>query len=158
MEIGVYIRNARSKKGLSARKLAEKSGVSQAYLSQLETGQNNKPSAEILQKISKGLDISYLELMDEAGYLTNLDEIEEAIKEDRAFDETPVTVYLPRFVTKLDEDGILTRSSAKPEDLKKLLFDIHSLLNMGIDLHYKDRLLTKEEKKKILTMLETILE
>lgn len=51
MEIGKEIKRLRKEKGLTSRELAEMSGVSQPYISQLETGRNNKPSIEILEKI-----------------------------------------------------------------------------------------------------------
>ncbi len=63
MEIGEFIRNFRKKKQLTLNELAKKSGVSQPYLSQLETGKNNNPTSDTLEKIAKGLDLSYLELL-----------------------------------------------------------------------------------------------
>lgn len=69
MDFGSFIREERKKKRLSARKLAEVSGISQAYLSQLETGANKKPSIEIINKIAKGLDVPNGTLMLMAGYI-----------------------------------------------------------------------------------------
>jgi len=69
INIGEFIKTLRKQKGLSARKLAEKSGVSQPYISQLETGKNNKPSPDVLQKLSNTLDVPYEDLMIKAGYI-----------------------------------------------------------------------------------------
>jgi XRE family transcriptional regulator, aerobic/anaerobic benzoate catabolism transcriptional regulator len=53
--VGERVRNARARMGISRRMLAEKSGVSQRYLAQLETGQGNISIALLLQ-IADALD------------------------------------------------------------------------------------------------------
>jgi XRE family transcriptional regulator, aerobic/anaerobic benzoate catabolism transcriptional regulator len=55
MSVGERVRNARARMGISRRMLAEKSGVSQRYLAQLETGQGNISIALLLQ-IADALD------------------------------------------------------------------------------------------------------
>lgn len=79
INIGDYIKDVRIRKGLTSRKLAEKSGVSQPYISQLENGKNNNPSPEILKKLSETLDISYTKLMEMAGYIEEKNPLEKAI-------------------------------------------------------------------------------
>ncbi|MGH3390861.1 MAG: helix-turn-helix domain-containing protein, partial [Actinomadura sp.] len=49
--IGEYIREQRQRAKISVRQLAEATGVSNPYLSQIERGLR-KPSAEILQQIA----------------------------------------------------------------------------------------------------------
>lgn len=56
MTIGQWIKEEREKAGLSIRQLAEKSGISLSYLSQIERDLKN-PSIDILIKIGKTLDI-----------------------------------------------------------------------------------------------------
>lgn len=63
LEFGEYIKRLRRDKGISLRELARRTGVSQPYLSQLETGKYKNPSPEKLGELSKGLGISYAELM-----------------------------------------------------------------------------------------------
>jgi XRE family transcriptional regulator, aerobic/anaerobic benzoate catabolism transcriptional regulator len=53
--VGERVRNARARTGLSRRMLAEKSGVSQRYLAQLESGQGNI-SIGLLLRIADALD------------------------------------------------------------------------------------------------------
>lgn len=53
---------------MSLRRLGEIAGVSNVYLSQIETGLK-RPSADILQKIAKGLQISAETLYVHAGIL-----------------------------------------------------------------------------------------
>ena len=53
---------------MSVRNLAERAGISNPYLSQIERGLR-KPSAEILKSIAKGLSISAETLYERAGLL-----------------------------------------------------------------------------------------
>ena len=53
---------------LSLRRLAEKSGISNPYLSQIERG-IRKPSAEILKNLSRALEISSNSLYRRAGLI-----------------------------------------------------------------------------------------
>lgn len=76
--IGTTIKKMRKARGLSVRKLAELSGVSHPYLSQIENGRNNA-SPTILIKLAKGLQCDYLFLLGVAGY--ERDEREQFIEE-----------------------------------------------------------------------------
>lgn len=67
-DIGTFIREQREQAALSIRKLADKAGVSNPYLSQIERGLR-KPSAEILKSIADGLAISAETLYTRAGLL-----------------------------------------------------------------------------------------
>lgn len=67
-ELGGFIRDQRRSARLSLRKLSEKAGISNPYLSQIERGLR-KPSAEILQAIAKALRISAETLYVRAGIL-----------------------------------------------------------------------------------------
>src|SRR5256885_412005 len=66
--IGEYIREQRQRAKVSLRQLADATGVSNPYLSQIERGLR-KPSAEILQQIARGLRISAEALYVRAGIL-----------------------------------------------------------------------------------------
>jgi transcriptional regulator with XRE-family HTH domain len=63
------LRDLRKIKGYTIREVSDRSGVSTAYISQLENGNRGVPSPEILMKLSEGLNISYSDLMNLAGYL-----------------------------------------------------------------------------------------
>jgi transcriptional regulator with XRE-family HTH domain len=67
-DIGGYIRAQREIAQVSMRQLARAAGVSNPYLSQVERGLR-KPSAEILQQIARGLQISAEALYVRAGIL-----------------------------------------------------------------------------------------
>jgi transcriptional regulator with XRE-family HTH domain len=67
-DLGEFIREERRRDRLSLRKLSELAGISNPYLSQIERGLR-KPSAEILQAIARGLQISAETLYVRAGIL-----------------------------------------------------------------------------------------
>jgi transcriptional regulator with XRE-family HTH domain len=67
-DLGGFIRDQRRQAELSVRKLSERAGVSNPYLSQVERGLR-KPSAEILQRLAKALEISAETLYVRAGIL-----------------------------------------------------------------------------------------
>jgi transcriptional regulator with XRE-family HTH domain len=87
-DLGEFIRDQRNRDRLSLRKLSELAGISNPYLSQIERGLR-KPSAEILQGIAKGLQISAETLYVRAGILDESAEsdVEAAIRADPAITE-----------------------------------------------------------------------
>lgn len=66
--LGDYLREQRLSHRLSLRQLSELAGISNPYLSQLERGLK-RPSAEILQQLAKGLEVSAESLYVKAGIL-----------------------------------------------------------------------------------------
>jgi transcriptional regulator with XRE-family HTH domain len=87
--IGEYIREQRQRAKVSLRQLAEVTGVSNPYLSQIERGLR-KPSAEILQAIARALRISSETLYVRAGILEERDvdaDLVEGIMRDRTLTE-----------------------------------------------------------------------
>ncbi len=94
--IGEYIREQRQRAKVSLRQLAEATGVSNPYLSQIERGLR-KPSAEILQQIAKGLRISAEALYIQAGILDEREpdtDVQAAIRADMALSERQKQVLL----------------------------------------------------------------
>ncbi|MGV9827614.1 MULTISPECIES: helix-turn-helix domain-containing protein [unclassified Gordonia (in: high G+C Gram-positive bacteria)] len=67
-DIGSFIRSQRVAAEVSLRQLAERAGVSNPYLSQIERGLR-KPSADVLAQIAKGLRVSAEVLYVRAGIL-----------------------------------------------------------------------------------------
>lgn len=67
-DIGGFIRTQRMAAKVSLRQLAERAGVSNPYLSQIERGLR-KPSADVLAQIAKGLRVSAEVLYVRAGIL-----------------------------------------------------------------------------------------
>ena len=67
--LGEYLKEQRTQAQLSLRQLAEQTGVSNPYLSQIERGLR-RPSAEVLQQIAKALRISAEQLYLRAGIVS----------------------------------------------------------------------------------------
>ena len=81
--LGDYLREQRQSAKLSLRQLAELAGVSNPYLSQIERGLK-KPSAEILQQLAKGLEVSAESLYVRAGILDERRDHGEGASDTRA--------------------------------------------------------------------------
>ncbi len=71
INLGQFIKKARQDVQMSLRDVEEATGkeVSNAYLSQLETGKITKPSPHILYALSTVLGVAYETLMERAGYI-----------------------------------------------------------------------------------------
>src|SRR5574341_2678341 len=66
--LGSYLKSLRESKGLSQRDVEEKSGISNAFLSQLESGKVKQPSPIVLYKLAELYAVPYAVLMERAGY------------------------------------------------------------------------------------------
>jgi HTH-type transcriptional regulator, competence development regulator len=67
--LGEGLKTARELRKLSLREVEEATGISNAYLSQLENDKIKKPSPHFLHKLASIYDIGYELLMDAAGYV-----------------------------------------------------------------------------------------
>ena len=84
--LGQYLNSVRRSLDLSLRDVEEATGkeVSNAYLSQLETGKIRKPSPHILYALSTALAVPYEDLMERAGYIAPAPGRAESSKHGRA--------------------------------------------------------------------------
>jgi transcriptional regulator with XRE-family HTH domain len=87
MDLRSYLIQIRKERGFSQRDLAEKSGVSPAEISRVESGFRQKPSPAVLRAIAETLVISYPYLMQLAGYMDEPEEAETPETEDVFRDE-----------------------------------------------------------------------
>jgi transcriptional regulator with XRE-family HTH domain len=94
-DIGGFIRAQREAAQVSVRQLAEKAGVSNPYLSQIERGLR-KPSAEVLSQIAKALRVSAEVLYVRAGILepSEASAVRDAVIGDLAINERQKQVLL----------------------------------------------------------------
>lgn len=67
-ELGEFIRQQRQRSKMSLRRLADRAGISNPYLSQIERGLR-KPSAEILKSLARALSIQAESMYVRAGLL-----------------------------------------------------------------------------------------
>jgi transcriptional regulator with XRE-family HTH domain len=94
-DIGSFIRDLRENAQVSVRQLAERSGVSNPYLSQVERGLR-KPSADVLNQLAKALRVSAEVLYVRAGMLEPSDksQVRDAIVTDTAITERQKQILL----------------------------------------------------------------
>jgi transcriptional regulator with XRE-family HTH domain len=94
-DIGSFIRSQRELAQVSLRQLAERSGVSNPYLSQVERGLR-KPSADVLSQIAKALRVSAEVLYVRAGILEpgETNQVRDAIITDTAITERQKQILL----------------------------------------------------------------
>lgn len=65
---GVYFKALREAKGLTLREVERQTEVSNAYLSQMESGKIKQPSPLTLNKLSELYEVGYDILMEKVGY------------------------------------------------------------------------------------------
>jgi transcriptional regulator with XRE-family HTH domain len=104
-DIGSFIRSQREAAQVSVRQLAEKAGVSNPYLSQIERGLR-KPSADVLNQIAKALRVSAEVLYVRAGILepSETSEVRDAIITDTAITERQKQVLLDIYTSFVQQN------------------------------------------------------
>lgn len=68
-EFGNELKKLRLERKMTLTELGDKIGLTQAYLSMLENGKKGKVKPDTIRKLAEGLGISYITLMNKAGYL-----------------------------------------------------------------------------------------
>jgi transcriptional regulator with XRE-family HTH domain len=69
VSLAKVLHDIRTLRGKSLRQVEDATGISNAYLSQLERGDAQKPSPDKLQALAKYYDVPYTDLLRAAGYL-----------------------------------------------------------------------------------------
>ena len=105
-DIGGFIRTQREAAEVSVRQLAERAGVSNPYLSQIERGLR-KPSAEVLSQIAKALRLSAEVLYVLAGILEpgQAGHVRDAIVADTSINERQKRVLLDIYTSFRQQNG-----------------------------------------------------
>jgi len=66
---GDFLKKLRARKGVSLKKVEEETGISNAYLSQLETGERRRlPKPDRLKALANYYNVSIQQLLEKAGY------------------------------------------------------------------------------------------
>ena len=112
-DIGSFIRAQREAAQVSVRQLAEKAGVSNPYLSQIERGLR-KPSADVLNQIAKALRVSAEVLYVQAGILepSEPSEVRDAIITDTAITERQKQVLLDIYTSFIQQNEAAREETA----------------------------------------------
>ncbi len=106
-DIGSFIRAQRETAQVSVRQLAERSGVSNPYLSQVERGLR-KPSADVLNQIAKALRMSAEVLYVRAGILEprETSQVRDAIITDTAITERQKQILLDIYASFTQQNEV----------------------------------------------------
>jgi len=99
-ELAEKLRQYRNLKGRTLREVEKETGVSNAYLNQLEQGKVKGPSPHILQKLANFYGVPYTNLLELAGYLIPKEEA-------RAKRTAGVAFSLLKDLTKEEEEELL---------------------------------------------------
>jgi transcriptional regulator with XRE-family HTH domain len=106
--LGEFIAGQRRAAQLSLRQLAEQTGISNPYLSQIERGLR-KPSAEVLQQLAKALRVSAATLYVRAGILDpddhHANSVEMAVLADVAITERQKRVLIDVYTSFVKENS-----------------------------------------------------
>ena len=104
-DIGSFIRAQREAAQVSVRQLADKAGVSNPYLSQIERGLR-KPSADVLNQIAKALRVSAEVLYIRAGILEPGDtsDVRDAIVADPGITERQKQILLDIYTSFVQQN------------------------------------------------------
>ncbi len=104
-DIGSFIKAQREAAQVSVRQLAEKAGVSNPYLSQIERGLR-KPSAGVLNQLAKALRVSAEVLYVQAGMLEPgpTSEVRDAIVADATITEGQKQVLLDIYTSFVQQN------------------------------------------------------
>jgi transcriptional regulator with XRE-family HTH domain len=108
--LGAFIRNKRKLANLSLRQLAERTRLSNPYLSQIERGLH-QPSVRVIRLISDALNVSTETLLAQAGLL----------RHDRSGGEAPAAQGV--------EDAIKAEGRLSPEQQSALIAVYRSMLH-----------------------------
>ncbi|OKL37600.1 helix-turn-helix domain-containing protein [Domibacillus mangrovi] len=128
---GKEIKEIRTKKKLSLKEVAERGNLSHSYLSQLENGKRNAPKPDMIRKLSIGLDVPFIQLMDLAGHT---DYKEYSLIETFG--------------------GTATESTGATTSEGKKIFDMYSILTMYAEVYYKETHLSEADKEFLINILE----
>jgi transcriptional regulator with XRE-family HTH domain len=117
-DIGSFIRAQREAAQVSVRQLAEKAGVSNPYLSQIERGLR-KPSADVLNQIAKALRVSAQVLYVQAGILepSATSEVRDAVITDTAITERQKQVLLEIYTSFVQQNEGAREETVPPVTL-----------------------------------------
>src|SRR5699024_5117380 len=127
-----------------------RSEISHPYLSQLENGKNKRPTHEMLRKLSKGLKVDYLQLLEKAGYINEAEHYKRmarvASEANKKTDER---------MKRIKEDGnIINDDILTPYNYFSLALDKNELFPL---INNEGKQISKDEIKKILILIDTIL-
>ncbi len=101
--LGQYLWDIRNARRMTLRQVEEACEVSNAYLSQLETGKIKQPSPHILHELAEVYGVSYEVLMIKAGYIKGDDDEKKSSRTRKG----RVATFADKELTDQEEDELL---------------------------------------------------
>lgn len=147
-EFGEYLKKLRGNKSL--REVTKFTGISHTYLSTLEKGydprtkKERKPAPDVLRKLAGFYNVPYSTLLYMAGY----------IDEGHQASLTPNEESISVIISKVDKDG---NPLDRGESMRRLM-DVFHMLDKDGPTFYNGKQLTKEQKRKAISVLNAIFE
>ena len=102
--LGSYIREQRERRGWLQTELAQRSGVPQAVISQIETGAKKLPGADIRRKLARALGVPHLELLVAAGEV-DAEEVDPQAPAPSPFSEDDPRTEIMRLLADINDDN-----------------------------------------------------
>jgi len=152
ISLGDYIRSLREAKGLSQRELAEKSGLSNAEISRMESGERKKPSITTIRAVSPHLGIGYTDLLLQAGYIDSIasDAVTNAYLDSSS---APIDIVsLAKDVYRVDPDLMKTVKSAAVNATQADIAMIKKFLSIFAQSDY-----SRDDKSLLFALLDKFL-
>lgn len=149
LNIGELIKMERKNNELTLREMGLEIGLSHSYLSQIESGQR-KASPELLEKISKALNVDYMYLLTTAGYI---DEPNDNFYEHLEIDEFRKMEY-PDLEDFLKMNQVYFAKKRLSKDKRKQILNVLYALTEELEENYP----TDEEIEKTYRLLKDITE
>lgn len=138
-KFGEEVKKFRKSKNMKMSDLADKIGVTQPYISQVENGKRGIPKYEMIKKIADALEIKSYLLISSAGYAVD-DYIDEMDKKLEGVANQIKLNTLSNYVLNLD----------------RLFNEVNPLTHKIDNFTYKGIPVTEKKKKQILTMLDVL--
>jgi transcriptional regulator with XRE-family HTH domain len=140
-QLGATIRGRREASGLTQEQLAERAGVTRAYLAKLETGGKRNPSLVILRQLAGALGIPSGDLVEPRVVSAEAAAIRFEMKPTEVFDESdPLTIPLLRLMAATNDVLQLQKLLLGREDRLKARNRSELLINEG-EILYLTRML-----------------
>lgn len=152
MDLGSFIKKLRTDNNLSIREVSRLSGVSHPYISQIETGKNDNPSPEILNKLAGPLGVTQFDLMSAAGYFSLTESDLQRKKEMEDFYDNLTPEQLGEYVES-------QAYAHRLENFRRENYpDIEEILKDGVRLFFDKKELKGKDRSLVYRVLKAIFE
>ena len=123
MKFNELLRTLRKMKGYTLVQVEEAVGISNAYLSQLETGKVKNPSVGFLYKLAKMYEVPYEVLMKAAGYIESTEDVSNRLL-GMAFSKTET--FSPEDTNKVMQFVSFLREGRSKDNSKKVSYSLEN--------------------------------